>query len=169
MEVKTIRSTDFINKYEDSIIAKNETNDCVVKAIASTFELEYDIAHKFVKDKFGRKNRKETQKTAIILDLLGDILGTKYSIIPKEEIEYDGAINFKGRKYNKNWTGLGLKPPKTKITTKLFLEKYPKGKYFVLVRGHAFSIIDGVVVGNLNDGTRLRAKIKYAIKNEGPC
>ena len=46
----------------------------------------------------------------------------------------------------------------------MFLEKYPKGKYLLIVKGHAFSVIDGVVVGNTEDGKRLRAKILFAIK-----
>ena len=48
----------------------------------------------------------------------------------------------------------------------MFLEKFPKGRFLVIVRGHAFSIIDGVVVGNVDDGKRLRAKIVFAIKVE---
>ena len=54
----------------------------------------------------------------------------------------------------------------TEITLNMFLEKYSKGKYLIIVKRHAFSIIDGVVVGNSNDGNRLRAKILFALKVE---
>lgn len=32
-----------------------------------------------------------------------------------------------------------------RITLKRFIEKHPKGRYYVLVRGHALAIIDGVI------------------------
>ena len=32
-----------------------------------------------------------------------------------------------------------------RITLKKFTEKHPEGKYYILVRGHALSVIDGVV------------------------
>jgi len=48
----------------------------------------------------------------------------------------------------------------------MFIEKYPKGKYLVIKKGHAFSVIDGVVVGNASDGNHLRVKIYFALKVE---
>jgi hypothetical protein len=54
----------------------------------------------------------------------------------------------------------------TAITLSRFLEKNPKGKYLIIVKQHAFSIINGVVIGNSNDGSRLRAKILFALKVE---
>jgi hypothetical protein len=48
----------------------------------------------------------------------------------------------------------------------MFIEKYPKGKYLVIKKGHAFSVINGVVIGNESDGKRLRAKIIFALKVE---
>jgi hypothetical protein len=49
--------------YSDSIIAKGEINDCVVRAFASCFDLQYDKAHKFVKEKFNRVDRQGTFHT----------------------------------------------------------------------------------------------------------
>ena len=40
-----------------SILAKSEKNDCVVRACANAFEIDYDQAHSFVKKRFNRKNR----------------------------------------------------------------------------------------------------------------
>ena len=59
-ELKYISTKDAIIGYSDSVIAKNETNDCAVRAISSAFEMHYDEAHQFVKVKFGRKDRKGT-------------------------------------------------------------------------------------------------------------
>jgi hypothetical protein len=52
-----------IKGYSDSVIARGETNDCVVRAFASSFDVSYDYAHKFVKEKFGRKDRQGTYGT----------------------------------------------------------------------------------------------------------
>ena len=35
-----------IKGYSESPIAKSESNDCVVRAIASSFEIDYDVAQK---------------------------------------------------------------------------------------------------------------------------
>ena len=46
-----------------SEIAKSEKNDCVVRAIANAFKVNYDMAHVFVKENFDRKNGKGTFNT----------------------------------------------------------------------------------------------------------
>jgi hypothetical protein len=153
--MKSICSADHIIGYNESAIAKGERNDCVVRAIASTFKLEYNIAHKFVADEFSRQPRKGTFGTAIKLRTRDNILGTKYKTIPKEDLLYPGSA-----RHQMN----GGKP--TEITLNIFLERFPKGRYLVIVKRHAFSVIDGVVIGNLNDGERLRAKILFVIKVE---
>jgi len=153
--MKSICSADHIIGYNESVTAKSEKNDCVVRAVASTFNLKYDVAHKFVADEFDRQFRKGTFGTSIKLSNRDNILGTKYKIIPKQDLKYPGST-----RHQMN----GGKP--TEITLNIFLEKYPKGKYLVIKKGHAFSIIDGVVIGNSNDGNRLRTKILFALKVE---
>jgi hypothetical protein len=51
---------------------------------------------------------------------------------------------------------------KRNMTTGTFIKKYPKGRYLVVVRGHAFSIIDGVVVGNTEDSKMKKRVILYS-------
>jgi hypothetical protein len=153
--MKSIYSADHIIGYNESVTAKGERNDCVVRAIASTFSLKYDVAHKFVSDEFGRQPRKGTFGTSIKLSNRDNILGTKYKIIPKQDLKYPGSTRHQ----------MNEGEP-TEITLNMFLEKYSKGKYLIIVKRHAFSIIDGVVVGNSNDGNRLRAKILFALKVE---
>ena len=53
---------------------------------------------------------------------------------------------------------------KRNMTTGSFIKKYPVGKYLLVVRGHAFSIIDGVVVGNTGDARMKKRVILYAWK-----
>ena len=49
-------------------------------------------------------------------------------------------------------------------TTGSFVKKYPVGTYIVTVRGHAFTIKDGVVIGNLADGKQMKKRINGAWK-----
>ena len=155
-EIKYIPTKDAIIGYSDSTIAKTETNDCVVRAISSAFEMHYDEAHQFVKVKFGRENRRGTRffvggmrrmvddKITIngkLFDNMGDTLG---------RMKYD--VKSKGQMVKRN------------MTTGTFIKKYPVGKYLVVVRGHAFSIIDGKVVGNTSDATMKKRVINFAWK-----
>ena len=153
--MKSIKSSDHIVGYNESTIAKGETNDCVVRAIASTFGLPYDISHKFVADEFGRQNRKGTFSTIPKLRDRNNIQGIQYTTMPKEQLTYPGSA-----RHQMN----GGKP--TEITLSMFIEKYPKGKYLVIKKGHAFSVIDGVIIGNSDDGKHLRTKIVFALKVE---
>jgi hypothetical protein len=153
--MKSICSADHIIGYSESAIAKGERNDCVVRAIASTFGLKYDIAHKFVADEFDRKSRKGTYSTSLKLGARNNIMGINYKCIPQPDLTYRGSA-----RHQMN----GGKP--VPITLSMFIEKYPKGKYLVIKKGHAFSVIDGVVVGNTSDGNHLRVKICFALKVE---
>ena len=56
MKTEYISSTEFIKGAKESPLAKSECSDCVVRAIASATEMDYDSAHQFVKEKFKRKN-----------------------------------------------------------------------------------------------------------------
>ncbi len=56
-----------IKGYSESAIAKSETNDCVVRAFASSFEISYNDAHKYVAEEFKRQPRKGTYGTSLRL------------------------------------------------------------------------------------------------------
>ena len=65
-----ISSTEAIKGISDSIIAKSENNDCVVRAIATATDMDYDSAHKFTREKFNRKNKKGVYRFANTINLL---------------------------------------------------------------------------------------------------
>jgi hypothetical protein len=154
--MKSICSADHIIGYNESTIAKGERNDCVVRAMASTFGLSYDSAHKFVADEFEREPRKGTFGTAVKLKCrVHEVMGIKYIIIPITDLLYPGSDIHQKK---------GGRP--VSIPLRLFLERFPKGKYFVIKKGHAFSVIDGVVIGNSDEGERLKSKILFALKVE---
>jgi len=155
-ELKYIPTKEAIIGYGDSIIAKGESNDCVVRAISSSFKMHYDRAHEFVKEKFGRENRK----------------GTKFFVGGMRRMENDGQdINLKsfesmGDQYGHMAYNVKVKGEvvKRKMTTGTFIKKYPVGRYLVVVNGHAFSIINGEVVGNEEDAKMKKRVIKHAFK-----
>ena len=155
-ELKYIPTKDAIIGYGDSVIAKGETNDCVVRAISSAFQMHYDRAHEFVRVKFGRENRK----------------GTRFFVGGMRRMEDDGQdINLKsfesmGDQHGRMAYEVKVKDKvvKRKMTTGTFIKKYPVGRYLVVVRGHAFSIINGEVVGNVEDAKMKKRVIVSAFK-----
>ena len=155
-ELKYISTKDAIIGYSDSVIAKSETNDCAVRAISSAFEMHYDEAHQFVKVKFGRENRKGTCFFVGGLRRMVDdkvkINGKSFETMGGQFAQMDYEVKVKGQMVKRN------------MTTGTFIKKYPVGKYLVVVRGHAFSIIDGAVVGNASDATMKKRVINNAFK-----
>ena len=158
-----------IKGYIDSAIAKGETNDCVVRAFASSFEVSYDSAHEFVANKFGRKSRKGTYFTANKMTQLSETmseingkrvypLGTKTtSFAYPFSLAYDVKVKVSGvdRLY---------KIVKRQMTVGTFAKKNPKGTFFVLVSRHAFTIKDGVVIGNPEDAIKTKRPIRAAFE-----
>jgi len=155
-ELKYISTKDAIIGYSDSVIAKSETNDCVVRAISSAFEMHYDEAHQFVKVKFGRENLKGTRffvgGMRRMVDDKVKINGKSFETMGNEYGHVSYEVKVKGQMVKRN------------MTTGTFIKKYPVGKYLVVVRGHAFSIIDGAVVGNASDATMKKRVINNAFK-----
>jgi hypothetical protein len=147
------KTSEAIKGYDNSPIAKSETNDCVVRAIASAFDLEYDRAHKFVADTFGRKPRQGTfgfgpgmnkiaeERTRIGRKCIKS-MGTKSEHSSFRSLSYD--VKVKGVKTSRQ------------MTVGTFISKYPLGTYVVTVKRHAFTIKDGVVIGNREDAIQKR-------------
>ena len=145
-------SSSYIIGYSDSKIAKFETNDCVVRSFASAFKVTYDEAHQFVSQKFLRRDRKGTFRFVPIMNNMashGELLWGK-------RLRRMGNGNLKN---SMTYTDNGVV---RKMTTFQFLRKYPKGTYMVTVRQHAFTIKDGVVIGNHEDVLKTKKVILHA-------
>ena len=125
----------------DSLIAKGETNDCVVYATASAFDLTYDQAHQVVREKYGRKDRKGTQTFSLLKGLRKE----------HQEVKAINTYTVGGRQIDR----------KAKVYS--FAEANPQGTYFILVSRHALVIKDGVVYDNKNNGSK-HSRIKWAFK-----
>ena len=150
-----------IKGYNESKTAKGETNDCVVRAFASSFDVSYDYAHKYVADEFGRKPRKGTYGTITTLVKMADSLikvngkkvcpiGVRHNDYMLRSLMYDVIIKGVTKKRN--------------MTVGTFVKQNPKGTFFVLVRCHAFTIKDGVVIGNPEDATKTKRPMRCAFE-----
>ena len=158
--IKSIKSSDHIVGYTNSKLASNENNDCFVRALASAFGLSYDVAHEYVKENFNRPDRKGTYGCVPFLNTYKYLFNKKLIPIPSDNLLYEGSKSFQ-KKYR-----FFTYPPKSPITLKIFLERYPQGTYILVTHNHAITIIDGYVIGNEDDGNKLSVKIISAAKIE---
>lgn len=150
-----------IKGYTESSIAKGETNDCVVRAFASSFEVDYDFAHQYVADVFKRKPRKGTFMTSSTLVKMSD-----------NNTEVNGKKVYTVGNRTNNWMVNSLvyevkvKGQKVKrdMTVGTFIKNNPTGTFFILVRGHAFTIKNGVVIGNAEDAIKKRKVVRCAFE-----
>ena len=67
-KVSFINTDDIIKGYNESDIASSETNDCVVRAFAAVTEVEYDVAHDYIKRIFKRPKGKGTPRFGPIME-----------------------------------------------------------------------------------------------------
>jgi len=150
-----------IQGYSESLIAKSETNDCVVRAFASAFDITYDKAHKYVKEKFGRKDHQGTYGTVITLNKMVDnktqvnykkvkTIGKTIKDTPYKTLAYE--VKVKGEKVNRQ------------MTVGTFIKQNPTGTFFILVAQHAFTIKDGVVIGNYEDAVKTKKIVRTAFQ-----
>lgn len=137
-----------IKGYSDSALAKSERGDCVVRAVASAYDIHYDKAHKWVADNFKRKPKKGTYGFPIGMNKMSDNK-TRFNYKRTKTIDPKFLTTNNG---------------KSKMTVGTFVKEYDKGTYIVRVSGHAFTIKDGSVIGNPEDATKLRKVIKNAWK-----
>jgi len=150
-----------IKGYSESAIAKSETNDCVVRAFASSFEISYNDAHKYVAEEFKRQPRKGTYGTSLRLVKMSN-----------ENVEVNGKkVHLVGYRFTPSMFGTLSYDVKVKgevkkrnMTVGTFIKKNPIGTYFVIVKGHAFTIKNGVVIGNYEDSVRVKRVMKCAFE-----
>ena len=152
-EIKYIPTNEAIIGYSDSKIAQSESNDCVVRGIASSFEMHYDEAHKFVAKNWFRGNQGTRNFVGGMRSMVrrGVLINSKsFSNLGDQNGHMKYDVKVKGEIVKRS------------MTTGTFIKKFPKGRYLVVVRGHAFSIIDGVVVGNTEDSKMKKRVILYS-------
>ncbi len=156
------KTSEAIKGYTESVIAKSEDNDCVVRAIASGFDIDYDRAHKFVKDTFGRKDGRGTFGFVRGMNKIANErtrIGRKTCKIMGKPLSNHSS--FYSLNYDVKVKGEIVK---REMTVGTFTKKYPIGTFVLTVAGHAFTIKDGVVIGNHEDATKKRMRVHAAWK-----
>ena len=145
----------FKNGYAVSLkseTARNEKNDCVVRAVANACDVNYDQAHKYVKDTFGRKKGQGTQLFTMLLKTNTEMV---FDNVGQLSLFEDGVKRTVKHLGDMPKLGGELKNPKYKhkkvaYTVKEFAQRFNKGNYILAVAKHALAIKDGVVVDNGN-------------------
>jgi len=132
--------------------ARSEKNDCVVRAVANACDVNYDQAHKYVSDTFGRKKGQGTQLFTMLLktnkEMVFDEVGqlNMFEQGVKRTVKHIGDMPKNGGKlFNPKY-----KHKKVAYTVKEFAQRFKTGNYILTVAKHALAIKDGVVVDNSN-------------------
>lgn len=148
MSIPYTKTSLAIKGYSDSSLAKSETKDCVVRAVASAFDLEYDKAHKWVATTFNRQNKKGTYGFPTGMNKISD---------NKSRLNYKRTKTIESKYLTTN-------KGKSRMSVGTFAKEYDKGTYIIRVTGHAFTIKDGVVIGNPEDSSKVRKIVMNAWK-----
>ncbi len=137
---------------QKSETARSEKNDCVVRAVANACDVNYDQAHKYVADTFGRKKGQGTQLFTMLLktnkEMVFDEVGqlNMFEQGVKRSVKHIGDMPKNGGKlFNPKY-----KHKKVAYTVKEFAQRFNKGNYILTVAKHALAIKNGVVVDNGN-------------------
>lgn len=159
-----ITSFEFIKGYAQSKVAKGETNDCVVRALAVVEDCDYDTAHRLAATRMRRANRKGVHTLTIVKYFEGE--REKYELVKTESNPYKTpmfAHHFivEGKALKTTYKLKG-KEIKCDMTLGTFAKRYNRGRYFVVVRGHALAVVDGQIIGNNEDPTRTRRPVRFA-------
>lgn len=136
--MKVYKAQEYI-KSSDSVTAFKEKSDCVVYAIASAFNLDYETAHAFVAERFGRKARSGTKSSK-----LHDGLTAMWH---NQELLNGHRVADKITELTTltKWKLQGERRTR-RMRIKSFVKAFPQGTYLVLVRGHALTIKDGEAI-----------------------
>ena len=141
---------------QDSIIAKNESKDCMVYAMAAAFDLPYDEAHQVVKDKFKRQDNKGTSNISLINGM-------------KEMIDYRVNLNGKfvreiidspSKVYHLHGKDITRK---NRVST--FIKEHTQGTYLILTGNHALVSKNGEMIDNITGGSA-KSYVKRVYKVE---
>jgi hypothetical protein len=132
---------------------QDDKNYCTVTALAATFGMSYDKAYSFASLEWSRKKGRGVA-TITMLGSFPQAVGKDYAKkVLSQEVERVKAEH-------------DYKQPDGSIKTRdmnlsTFTKKYPRGKYYILVKGHALAIINGEIVDHTDKPKR---RIRYAWK-----
>ena len=144
----------------DSNLAKNEKNDCFVRALAVATGSAYETAHEKAKSSFGRPDKKGTPSENIVAQMLN------YEQNGMTIGDNTYSVSVLGNKDTKNVYKLYGEKVLRQKTLKSFIETHPKGTYIVTVAKHALTVKDGEVMDWNSNKFLPTRKIQGAYKIE---
>ena len=144
----------------DSNLAKNEKNDCFVRALAVATGSAYEAAHEKAKSSFGRPDKKGTPNENIVAQMLN------YEMNGMTIGDNTYSVSVLGNKDTKNVYKLYGEKVLRQKTLKSFIETHPKGTYIVTVAKHALTVKDGEVMDWNSNKFLPTRKIQGAYKIE---
>jgi hypothetical protein len=127
-----------------------DNNNCSVLALAEAFEVAYDEAYKYAQETLNRMKSK-----GVITGKIINVFNSGIKILGKKVSEAKAVTKY--RQSNGK-----MLERRMKIST--FIKKYPKGTYYILVRGHALVIKDGTMYDHKGFADKLGRPVKYAWK-----
>ena len=144
---------------KESVLAKSERNDCVVRAFMVVLDMTYDKTHAWVRKEFNRVNRSGVYTSRYLKNVLGRMKNGKritlFGVSPGHSYSFGDKELFNPK----------YKGKKTCYSVKSFMEDYPKGRFFIIVKGHALALVDGVLYGNGSEQFNgFRRRIHYVVK-----
>ena len=145
-------------------LSNSENNDCVVRAVQHSFNVDYVDAHHFCETKLNRVSGQGTY-TGIYLPKIKQAFGKKITRMGK-----GGIITRDQKSKVEKWSNakqkyvMKRKVVKVRYKVKDFIKKFSMGRYIVIVRGHAFALVEGEVIGNWSDNKRLTREVCSAYK-----
>jgi len=157
-------SHETIKGYKTSKLAQSETNDCVVRTLATVFNLTYNQSHKFCEKELKRLPRKGV-RTYFYHDFLskGSAFGKTITEVKYEPVEIKKTTNTYWGPYTRTetitlYTKRGSKY--SRMTVGSFVKQYPKGTFIISVKGHTFAIVDGFICGNYGDFKHKKVRVE---------
>lgn len=129
---------------EDLHSLQKDRNNCSVIALSVVMNVGYSVANNLAKLRFDR----EYGKGAIGRNLINGMKmwSSAFHPVPVETLYPQGK---------------GVMAIRS-MTVKTFVKKYPTGRYYLLVRSHALSVVDGVIMDHIDKASRrVRLAWKY--------
>lgn len=152
-QAKTLEIKKNIYGHTPLISVNGSENDCVVGAFAFLFfKNDYEKAEAYVSQNMDRKEKDGVSTFLLVGHLSLGQIGPK----KVERLGVDGDIHSLSQNVNSR-----TKKP-CKMTVGAFLKQFPKGSYFLIVKGHCFAVKDGEIFGNSDDAKKVKTPLTHA-------
>ena len=135
----------YIRSISDGASSPTETNDCTVRALANAANMPYESAHAYLKAE-GRINRKGSRATQSYEAYM------KAGLVLKSV--HGTTVRATALTRRSGMTA------KRGVTLGTLLPKLSKGRYVVMVTGHALAVINGQVI---DGGSNRAGKLVYGV------